>query len=217
MAGSLITQKKDATIAQRLAKIEREIADLRSNQARKLDFAGLTLDGTGDSGSMSASDTPIITDTGLVSSTNFPLDEVTDNPSLSTTSTTAVDVTGSSLDAFTTKGTTNVLVLAIVGGHAGNYQVDGSALQFSVHDSVGGTIITTSVMGNWQLTGITQNSSQAITGWSVTTSDAVVAIPVVIQMDAGSHTLKLQYAVSGTGTVYLNFFYLGYIILGQQT
>jgi len=217
LAQSLASRKQDTKIIQRLAELEQEIQELRSNQVAKLSFAGITLDGTGSTGNMSANGTSIITNTGLVSDTNFPVAEVTTNPSATTTSTSMVDLAGSSLSPFTTQGTTNVFISVVVGGYNANFGVDGSWVDFQVVDSVGGVVISSSLAGTSRLTSITQNGSMAITGWNMSFFDETQAIPVVIQMSAGTHTLKIQYAVSGTGTAHVNFFYLGYIILGQQT
>src|SRR5436853_464413 len=87
-----------------------------------------------------------------------------------------------------------------------------SANQVQQIDSVNGSVISFPVVGNWYLTNISQDGSQAITGWSWTSSLQLVTLPAVIYLNAGTHTLKLQYKVNGSGTATLPFFLLGYII-----
>jgi len=172
------------------------------------------LDGTGATGTLTTTSGTVINNAGLVSATSFPNSNITGNGG-STTSTSQVDVPGSTMNPFaTTAATTNVLFLVDANGYNANYPVDGSTMQVYVIDSVNGNIINFPVVGNSRLTAIAQNSSEVITGWSTNSSSQLVSFPVVIPLSAGSHTLKLQYKVNGTGTASLPFFYLAYIVLG---
>jgi hypothetical protein len=158
----------------------------------------------------------ILNQSGLVSSINFPRNQITGGPT-TTTSTSYVDVPGSSMNPFTTTAaSTSALITVITGGYNVNWASDGSTILVQVVDSVNGNIISYPIVGNWELTDISQDGTQAITGWSTNWTQQLVTIPAVIPLNAGTHTLKLQYKVNGTGTAHLSFFLLGYIILGQQ-
>jgi hypothetical protein len=165
---------------------------------------------------IAASNGTIILNTSGLTSANFLRSQITGGGS-TTTSTSYVDVPGSTMNPFvTTASLTSALITCVAGGYNANFPLDGSSLQVNVNDSVNGDVIDFPVDGNWRLTDISQDGSEAITGWSWTSTLQLCTIPAVINLTAGTHTLKLQYRVNGTGTAHLPFFLIGYMVVGQQ-
>src|SRR5947209_4619482 len=115
----LLSQIKDMQV--RLTKLE------TSNQVQKI---------------ATSTGTVILNKTGLVSTANFPLNQITGGGN-TTTSTSFVDVPGSSMNPFVTSATTtNALITVIAGGYNFNWATNGSTLQVQVVDSVNGSLIS---------------------------------------------------------------------------
>lgn len=214
MAQTLIERRKDSLIVFRIAEIENDIRDLRTNQAKKLGFGSIIIDGTSGNGEITSNGTPILNGTGLTYS-NFPNSQVIGG-SVSTSSTSYVDVPGSAMSPFTLSASTTLLVSITAFASNSNWTVDSSSMQLAVVDSVEGNFINFPIDANWRLTGISQDGAKNITGWSMATDVQAVGVVDLKTFSTGTHTLKLQYKVNGTGTASINTFVLSYVIIGAQ-
>lgn len=174
-----------------------------------VDNAGIEVEG-GNIVVKNANNTTIIDTSGIVSSANFPNDQVFSNTTNSTSGTTATDLPGSSLDSFVLSRTTNVLINASAWGYNPAFSNDGHSVTVRVVDSVDGTIISFPIYGIWALESIDFAGSAA----SNTVEQQAVTLPAIIDLSAGTHTLKLQYNAFGGGTAVVDAFLLNYIILG---
>lgn len=152
---------------------------------------------------------------GLVSTSNFPNAEVVNNSTNSTTSTTDVDISGSSLSPFTLTRSTNVLVFTEAVLWADNWPVDASQSSINCNDSIDGNIISYDSGGSFVLETIDQDGSKNITGWSGSIYGVWKVGMTIATFSAGTHTLKLQQKTVGTGTTNVGINVLGYIILGS--
>ncbi len=156
----------------------------------------------------------IIDPAGIVSTANFPSDYVTSAAANTTTSTTAVDLSGSSLAAFTLARSTKVLVLVTVLCRNDSFVVNGSSLSVIVNDSVAGNIFSSDFTNAWKLDSISEDAMAFITGWDITSHDAHSTFGNIFSFTSGSHVLKLQHKVNGSGMSRVNYFQLAYAVLG---
>ena len=220
MAQTTIERRKDSLIIYRLRQLEQDVVALKANQLQELQFGNILLTSLQQTGAIQANGTSIVTGSGLNPLSNFPLHQIQMNVSDSTTSTSYVDVSGSTLPSFTTSGpNTQVLFLVSVNAYNGDNAFNGSYVTVNVVDSIDGSIISYPINGNWALTGFSQEGSPpyAITGYNYNSSDQLIACPALITMTAGTHSVKLQYKSNVSGTAHIDFFLLGYIVIGQQT
>lgn len=145
--------------------------------------------------------TIVIDDTGLTSTTNFLADQASAAPTITTTSTSFVDISGSTMASFTLTRSVNVFinVSAIIDNT--DFFTDGYWAKIGVIDSVDGELINL-VGGGTPITGgVEYPSLAAISGFAT--------------LSAGTHTLKLQWCVDGGGTAELYFWGFGYLLLGN--
>src|SRR2546430_1355206 len=99
MSETLADISPDFKLVERIATLEEIVQELRTNQSQKLIFNGIILDGTGATGKLSAGGTTIVDPNGLSSLNNFPKGQATNVSSPSTTSTSYIDVSGSTLSS----------------------------------------------------------------------------------------------------------------------
>lgn len=129
-------------------------------------------------------DISIIDATGLVSTSNFLNNSIFNNSSNSTASTSAVDLPGSALPAFTLTRSTKLQISVSVYGANTNLGVDGSLINVLIKN--GATLVANMpVTGVYSPAGIQASFS---------------TFTFVVSFAAGTHNLKLQYYVIGTGT-----------------
>lgn len=214
MSQTTVERRKDSLIVYRIAELENDIRDLRTNQTQKLGFGNIVIDGTTGNGVISSNGTGVLNGNGLTYS-NFPNSQVIGG-GISTGSTSFVDVPGSTMTPFLLSQSTTVLVSLTVFGANANYTINDSTMQVQVVDSIAGSFISIPLSTNWRLTGISQNGAMAIVGWSMNTDIQSVGIADLVSFGAGTHTLKLQYKVNGNGSAEINTFILSYVIIGAQ-
>lgn len=179
-----------------------------------VDNAGIVIEG-GNLVVKNSSNTTIIDTAGLVSTANFPTDEVVSASTNTTTSESATDLPGSTLDSFVLTRTAKVLVLSSVQARNDAFGVDGSNVTAIVHDSASGEVLSYPILTYTYLTDIDETSG-TVTGWSYDTAASFFTAGVVLDMNAGTHTLKLQYNRNGSsGTAIVSFYQLAYVVLGS--
>lgn len=161
-----------------------------------------------------AGGTTIIDGSGLVSTANFPSDQVINATGYTTTSTSLTDVTGSSLAAFTLDRDTRVLISVQAQMRNDNYVVDGSSAELNCNDSIDGDLITIDCPTDWYLTAINEDGMGFITDWEIDTAYRFTVVSLITDLSAGSHVLKLRFRVDGTGTARIGTYILSYIVLG---
>lgn len=154
----------------------------------------------------------VLDGSGIVSSVNFANDQVSDNTTRTTTSTSYVDVPGSSLDPFVVTRTTRAFVLVSAQGQNIQYVIDqSSSMKVACVDSVNGDLLDFPLFTEWVLTSI----DGATDSWGMNVDYQFNSLGALIDFTAGTHTLKLQYKVNGAGTAELGFYALSYILLGS--
>jgi hypothetical protein len=189
------------------------VAEMRSNQVQKLSFAGLTLDGTGAVGTFSAGSGNVADATGLVSTVNFTHAQVTVNPGTSTSSSSFVDVPGSTLSSFTLSRATYVIILMTVLAFNDSAITSGAvdSIEVQALDSIDGAIANVSASGIC-VTKVTIVGSS--TSFDQVVTDQWVSNAVIARLSAGTHTLKSQYRAVGGGNAFVDSINLAYVILG---
>jgi hypothetical protein len=158
--------------------------------------------------------TTIIDGSGLVSTANFPSDQVINSTGYTTASTSLIDVTGSSLAAFTLDRTTRVLITVQAQLRNDSYVDDGSSAELVCNSSVDGDLITFDSPTDWYLTSINEDAFGFITSWDIDTQYRFMGVSLITDLSAGSHVLKLRFRVDGTGTARIGTYILSYIVLG---
>jgi hypothetical protein len=159
----------------------------------------------------------IIDTSGLNSLSNFKQAQAFNGAAgLSTTSTSFVDVAGSSLTSLVFPRTTNVLVYMMSYGLNGNAISSdlSDKLEVRLYDSfINDSLANTITCGSCA----TNVVPDGMGGLDITqsVSEEMVYEMAVLQMAAGTHNLKLQYKASGGGTAYLVAWLAGYIVLGS--
>lgn len=170
----------------------------------------ITMDNTGmtvTNGTITIKDTnntTILDATGLVSAANFPNGSYEANSTISTTSTSYVDVSGSSL-TFTLVRSTKVLIsfscdVYYGGSTAGNRY--GAQVGVNVDGSL--NAYNPSISMSWGITGATFSIDNVGT----------LSFAKIYTLAAGSHTIKLQWKSTSTDNVNMLERNLYYIILG---
>ena len=160
--------------------------------------------------------TTIIDPTGLNSLSNFKRAQVFNGAAgLSTASTSFVDVSGSSLSALTLTRTTNVLVYLM--GYGFNDAVISnnlnSNLELQLYDSSIGNSRANVIIFGSTATDLWVDGGGFL-NWSEAVGNELVFNLGVLEFEAGTHNLKLQYKANGSGTAHLNAWIIGYIVLG---
>lgn len=202
-------------VIQRIAELEQDIQELRSNQAQKLSFAGITLDGTGEAGTLTSGAGTIIDATGLVSATNFQRSQLFNGiADLSTNSTSYVTVPGSALTSLTFDREVHVMVYLM------SYGYNDSAItsnlddysELILYDSfLNGSVVNTLFYG---ATATNVTVSDSITNYNQITGDIDAYELGVVVMEPGTHNLELQYRSVNGGTTHLDAWLGGYMVLG---
>lgn len=211
MGATLADRRQDTKIVKRLAELEEQLEAIRANQAQKLTFNGLVLDGTGAEGVLKSGDNDIVDATGLNSLINFPKAQLINASSPDTTSTSFIDVTGSTLGTFTLTRNANVLIYFSIGGY--NTTTQGNFLNCQYVDN-GTTLQALSVTGDF-VTDVTQDPVTKNIGVTESVSTEFAFFMQFVQLAAGSHTLKLQFRAAPGGHAYLEDWLIGYIIFGS--
>ena len=146
--------------------------------------------------------TNIIDATGLISSTNFANNFYYDDTNIATTSTSYVDVTGSSL-SFTLSRSTNVLIsfYALITTWGNNASYDYA------------TDVAVAIDG-------TAQSPAATSGWYSTTALVFkktdsVSCARIFTLASGSHTIKLQWRTNSNVDANMLTRNLNYMVLGS--
>jgi hypothetical protein len=200
-------------LIQRLAQLEETVAEMRSNQVQKLSFAGLTIDGTGDNGVITAGSGNVADATGLVSTTNFKVHQGGSSTQVTTSSTTPVVL--QTLTALTLTRDTIIYFFCNATGYNTD-AIDANGAHYMDFDlyireassevaSVGvwGTCTTHITVVSGTITGITQN-----------VTDAWVAENGFARLSAGTYTMDIRYYSVGGGTSVLDAYNAGYVIYG---
>ena len=213
MASSLASRTQETKIIQRLAELEQTILEMRSNQASKLSFNGITLDGTGSTGILTANSGNVVDGTGLVSTVNFPSVQIFNgSTNQSTSSTSFVDVTGGSIATITTDRTVRVLIYLMgYGYNDGLISSDlNDQMEMIMYDS-----FSNGSVANVEITGAAvTNVTGGGTTFTMTVGDQMVYQLAVLSVASGSHSYKLQYQAINGGTAHLHAFLGGFILLG---
>ncbi len=192
---------QDTAIVSKVKELESRLGIMeRSNQVNRISSGGIN----------------VIDSTGLVSTSNFTFGQsFNGSAGLSTSSTTMIDVSGSSLSAFTTTRTQNILFwLMGYGYNSDNINSNGSnTMEVSLYDNIyGGSVANVLVPGSCttkvEIVGITTN-------YTMSTSDLMISRTALVTLGAGTHNLKLQYKALNGGTAYLNSWLIGYLLLGK--
>lgn len=126
----------------------------------------------------------IIDANGLVSSSNFLNNSIFNNTSNSTGSTSPVDLPGSAFPSFTLTRATQLQISVSVYGANTNLGADGSIINVLIKNGA-------SLVANMPVTGV-YSPAGILASFSTFT--------FVVNFSAGTHNLKLQYYVIGTGT-----------------
>ena len=213
MASSLASRTQEAKIIQRISELEQTILEMRSNQAAKLAFNGITLDGTGATGILTANSGNVVDGTGLVSTVNFPSVQIFNGAaSQSTSSTSLVDVTGGSIGNIITDRTIRVIVYLM------GYGYNDSLISSDLSDQMEMAFVDSSdasTIANVQIPGAAvTNVTGGGTSFTMTVGDQMVYQMAVVDVLAGSHSYKLQVKAINGGTAYLHAYLGGFIVLG---
>jgi hypothetical protein len=192
---------------------------MRSNQAKKLSFAGLTIDGTGNSGTISSGVGTLMNTDGVRSTTNFNFQQSFNGAaSDSTSSSSFVTVPGSTLDPFTLANET-YMILALMGyGQNTNFINSGassSAMELAIYDSLSATTIGNVIITGQAVTQPIIGPSGDLTGFNLNMYDQMVYRQAFLLVPAGAHTLSLQYRATDGGTALLDGWQISYSIYGN--
>lgn len=202
-----MTNQETAHI-RKIHELEQRLQNLeRSNQIRRIVVP--------TDGEISTNIGTVIDGLGLNSAANFPSDQIINPSTYSTSSTSLVDVPGSTMDSFTLTRETKVLVLVQAQIKNDNFVVNGSFAELVCTDSIAGDLITFDAACKWRLTNISEDSSGFLTGWSMDTFYEFNVIGAIFTMAAGTHSLKLRYRVDGSGNADIGLYVISYIILGS--
>lgn len=158
----------------------------------------------------------ILDPTGLVSTANFMNDSAFNGAAgLSTNSTSFQDVTGSGIGTITTDRTLRVMVYIMGYGYNNNaIQSDGSAnVEVQMYDNN----LAQGVMNSYVQGVLTTNVTDLGTAlqFGENTLDGITTRASILDVEAGTHSYKMQYRAMNSGTAYLSAWALGYIILGS--
>lgn len=156
-----------------------------------------------------------IDEKGIISETSFPSNQVFDSTIRTTTSTSLVDVPGSTLSPFTLERTARVLILITLSGYNFNWVVDGSTMHITAVSSVDGAVFTFPVFVEHQLTNVDASVTPANASLSYNADYQTKTCVALVDLSAGVHTLKLQFKVVGAGTAEIGAYQHGYVILGS--
>lgn len=182
----------------------------------------VTVDNTGilvDGGNIivkNADNTTIIDTSGIVSAANFPNESAFNGSAgLNTTSTSFTDVTGSSLGTIITTRTIRVFVYIMgYGRNSHVIETDGTAqMEIELFDNG----ISDGVM-NIFIGGLTTTRAYVDGGGTLNidqySNDIMSARSAVVDVAAGTHSYKLRYRATSSGTAHLDAWSAGYIQLG---
>ncbi len=151
---------------------------------------------------------------GVVSSANFPADNVESAGTHETTSTTFVDLPGATLDPFVTTRDTKALVAMSAFGYNIAWLQDSTAMEMIAVDSINGTMVEFPLTIEFSLTQVVGTGSPFTSfGYGIDYQFASAA--VVVDLTAGTHTMKLQYKTNGSGTASVALYQLAYVVLGN--
>ena len=157
----------------------------------------------------------VVDSAGIVSTVNFPNDQVFSNSGSSTSGTSYIDIPGSSLSPFVLNRATNVLITVTAGGYNNLYYNDSdNSMRVKCVDDVDGGLIEFPVRGNWVTTGLNVDFGAETASFGLSVTQEINTLTAFIPLTAGTHTLKLQFRVSGAGTATYDTFLLNYTILG---
>lgn len=160
--------------------------------------------------------TTIIDTSGIISTANFATDQVFSNILQTTASTSPQDVTGSSLAPFTLSRSTNLLVTMTAFGYNNNFDADGDAsMAIICNDSIDGDLMEFPIVGAYALSDIDIDFVGESWSWSTNLNLSATSMSVYTPLDAGTHTLKLQFYSNSSGTSNLAAYLLNYMILGS--
>ena len=195
----------------RVATLERTLFEMRSNQAKKLNWAGLVADGTGNSGVISGTDGTLLTVNGINSLNNFSKSQLINASSPSTTSTSYVDVPGSSMATLTLADTTYVLIYFSITGLVNAFP--NSFLNVQYVD--GSTQLQDVFVTGSNSTSVSQDPGTLVVTPTYAVDDEFAFFMQFVQLSAGDHDFKLQMKVTtGGSTGYLDDWLIGYIVFG---
>lgn len=210
MADTTVERRKDALIVYKISELEKDVEALKVNQTQKLAFGSIILDASG-SGSLTASNGNVIAGGGLVSATNFPQSNVVNNTTYSTTSSSLVDVPGSTLNTFiTTAATTYALITVLLAARNTTFYNTGNNIDIAVVDSADGSVFSFSYGNDWGLV----NINFATQSWTTFSTDRIATNSAIVRFNPGTHSLKLRYDANGGGTAIIGFYQFSYLILG---
>lgn len=164
----------------------------------------------GTNNSISTQNGAVIDANGLNSTNNFKRDQIISASSLSTTSTSDLDLPGSSMNSFVLTRNTAALITVFITTCNGNYDSTGNSVQITVNDSVNGDIISFPAHADWSLLNIDFTTHS----WATSVDYQPIALSAYIDLSAGTHTLKMKYRAVGGTTAFVGLYLLAYTILG---
>lgn len=158
----------------------------------------------------------VLDGSGLVSSTNFVNEGLDDNTTFTTSSTTLVDVTGAALASLVVSRDVNALVyLVTYGRNEANSVIDSNgACEAQVHDSFLGTLVVNNIFTGIPATDISWGAGGTIISEVRRIQSQLTTNLGIVNIQAGTHTYKLQLRANTTGTANLFFYSFGYALLG---
>lgn len=156
----------------------------------------------------------VVDSQGVVSSTVFATDDVTDLSVRTTTSTVFTPVSGGSLTTFILARASKVLINVLAQGYNIKWLSDASTMSMACIDSIDGTLISFPMYIESKLSSVSGTGSPySDFGYSI--DYQVQNISAFIDMTAGTHSMGLQFRVDGTGTAEITTTQLAYVILGN--
>jgi hypothetical protein len=145
--------------------------------------------------------TNIIDPVGLVSTNNFLNGNITQSSTQTTSSTSFVDVPGTTI-TFSLSRNTNVLILFSAIG-----------LNGSILNNVCNTITALNIDGSDQSNLLFTPGTTVDGNFTVVSTSAGAS--TIASLSSGSHTLKLRFRAQSTGTAAIAFATISYIVLGS--
>lgn len=178
-----------------------------------LNASGLTIY-RGNVTIQNANNTTILDTSGIVSTANFAADNVEDVTIRTTTSTSPTDLPGSTLDTFVLSRAVKAAVYVTVWGYNIAWLADASIMQVQCVDNIDGTLVAFPLYVNQQLTEV-GGGGPPFTAFGYNIDYQFNSAAAIVDLSAGTHTMKLQFYITGTGTAEVALYQLGYVILGS--
>lgn len=211
---TLSQDQKNFKLINRVATLERMLFELRSNQVKKINWAGLQVDGTGSAGVITGANGPLLGVKGIDSLNNFSHSQLTNFSTQTTTSTSFATVPGATMAPLTLTESAYVLIYLLIGGSSNGIGSAASYLAVNYRDGVS-VLQDLGVFGVWE-TVTTQDPGTLVVTSTYDHYTQFASFMQFVQLAAGTHTFSLQMAISNSGdTGYLDDYIMGYIVFGS--